>query len=80
MVKEPIGGTAVMHTHNTYPSMAQKYHRPMWKVPSSNLDEEDRATILGNREKYEATRDNYIEFAESFLQRVATLTNEHNNG
>src|SRR5690606_8981180 len=31
----PIGETSIMHTHNTMPAMAQKYHRPMWQVPSA---------------------------------------------
>lgn len=70
----PIGLTAVMHSHNTLPNMAQKYKHPIWQIPSlQNLDPEDRGTILGNRAIYEATREKYIEFANSFLVRISTL-------
>lgn len=72
----PIGGTAVMHSHNTWPSMAQKYKQPIWKIPSyPHLDSDDKQTISGNRGKYEATRDSYMAFAQSFLERTETLTN-----
>ncbi len=67
---EPIGGTAVMHTHNTYPSHAQKYHVPMWGVPSANLDKDDRSTVSGNRVKYMATQAGYLDFANAVLQRL----------
>lgn len=73
-VNEPIGLTAVMHSHNTLPNMAQKYKCPIWLVPSNrNLDPSDKSTIMGNRESYESTRARYIAFANSFLERVATL-------
>lgn len=71
ILKEPIGGTAVMHTHNTLPNMAQKYHTPMWRVPSSSyLEPDDISTVSGNRYAYESTRYKYIELAESLLQRM----------
>jgi cellulose biosynthesis protein BcsQ len=70
----PVGETAIMHTHNTMPSMAQRYHLPMWKVPScSNLDKSDVSTIAGNRSIYEGTRDKYIEFATDLLKRLSIL-------
>lgn len=73
-VKEPIGGVSVMHTHNTFPSMSQKYHCAIWQVPSVNgLEEVDRHTIRGNKTKYEETKDKYIEFAINFLDRISTL-------
>ncbi|MCR5867210.1 ParA family protein [Aquincola sp. J276] len=70
---KPIGGTAIMHTHNTLPSMAQKYHTPMWRVPFATLDSSDTTTILGNRGTYEATRDKYFEFAKDLLSRTSSL-------
>lgn len=71
----PIGLTAVMHSHNTLPNMAQKYKHPIWQIPSlQNLDASDRNTILGNRGIYEATRQSYIDFANSFLERINTLS------
>lgn len=70
----PIGETSVMHSHNTLPNMAQKYKAPIWLIPSlQNLEPTDRGTIMGNRGTYEATRDRYIEFANSFLERISTL-------
>lgn len=68
---EPIGGTSVMHTHNTLPNMAQKYHVPMWKVPScKSLETDDISTIFGNRTTYEATREKYVGFAKDLLARM----------
>jgi cellulose biosynthesis protein BcsQ len=70
----PIGKTAVMHSHNTYPNMAQKYKRPIWKIPSlTSLLDEDKGTISGNRKIYEDIRQGYYEFACDFLERIKTL-------
>lgn len=67
----PIGGTAVMHTHNTLPNMAQKYHVPIWKVPAyPTLETDDISTIAGNRTVYELTRSKYEQFALDFLSRI----------
>jgi hypothetical protein len=69
---EPIGGTAVMHSHNTLVSMAQKYHLPMWKLPSSGVvTSDDAPTISGNR--YEGTKEAYQRFAEALLERTEAL-------
>lgn len=74
MVHNPIGGTAVMHSHNTLPNMSQKYNKPIWEVPNCDLDDEDRNTIKGNRASlYYPTFDRYKAFAEEFLERIATL-------
>ena len=72
-VQEPIGDTAVMHTHNTMPNMAQKYKSPIWEVPDKEIDTEDGPTVRANAEKYRNTKDAYMKFASSFLERVATL-------
>lgn len=73
-VHTPIGLTAVMHSHNTLPNMSQKYKLPIWNIPASqNLDPGDRGTIMGNRHIYEATRGKYLEFLDSFLERINTL-------
>jgi cellulose biosynthesis protein BcsQ len=71
---EPIGGMAVMHSHSTLPSMAQKYHLPIWKVPSCGwLESADKSTIAGNRATYEGTRAKYHSFAKDVLDRLDTL-------
>lgn len=70
-IEAPIGGTAVMHTHNTLPRMAQKYQLPIWQIPSAtNLEDEDVSTIRGNRAIYEATKDKYATFVADLLTRL----------
>lgn len=70
----PIGETAIMHTHNTMPAMAQKYHCPMWKVPSAPLEQEDTSTVSGNRGLFQATQERYHTFAKDLLSRLNSLT------
>jgi cellulose biosynthesis protein BcsQ len=71
---KPVGDMAVMHTHNTYPTHAQKYHCPMWELPShTSLDEGDKATVLTNRNRYLATRSAYKTFAKEVIARVSSL-------
>jgi cellulose biosynthesis protein BcsQ len=69
----PIGDTATMHTHNTLPGMAQKYHVPMWEVPSQQLERSDSNTVGGNRATYEATKQAYMAFASDLLERIKSL-------
>ena len=66
----PIGGTAIMHTHNTMPAMAQKYHCPMWKVPGMALEDGDTVTVGGNHKPYQATQERYHDFAKDLLSRL----------
>jgi len=74
LLKEPVGGMAVMHSHNTLPTMAQKYKCPIWEVPTHvPLELDDQGTIGGNRKQYEATRGRYLEFAEALLERVQAV-------
>ncbi len=69
-LSEPIGGTAVMHTHNTLPTMAQKYRVPMWQVPQQELEIEDQNTVRGSKQIYEATQRAYVAFANDLLARI----------
>lgn len=70
----PIGGMSVMHSHNTYPSHAQKYHVPIWKLPAfPYLDEGDKATVLTNRQRYIDTEGAYKIFAKDVMVRVKQL-------
>ncbi|WP_420476524.1 ParA family protein [Noviherbaspirillum sp. ST9] len=70
----PIGDASIMYTHNTFPSLAQHYHQPMWKVPSlPALDADHVNTLAGSRGKYEATKDSYHSFATDLLERVNLL-------
>jgi cellulose biosynthesis protein BcsQ len=75
-LKKPIGGQAVMHTHNTFPAHAQKYHCPMWKLPllqGDGVDETDVATIRPNATKYRETQAAYHAFAEDLLRRASRV-------
>lgn len=70
----PIGELAVMHSHNTFPSMAQHYHFPMWQVPSlPNIEKEHTSTLQASRAKYEETGAAYQTFAKSLLLRIEAL-------
>lgn len=74
MIKDPIGGTSVMHSHSTLTGMAQKYRSPIWRIPSlHNLDTKDKSTILGNRKRYEDTKIGYENFAKDIIRRIETL-------
>lgn len=74
LLDRSIGSNAVIHSHNTFPSMSQKYHMPMWELPDCGiLDAEDRSTIGGNQHAYRATRDAYQDFAQDFMRRLSLL-------
>ncbi|SRR6266480_4703929 len=74
IMSRPVGNVSIMHTHNTLPAMAQKYHKPMWLVPSvPDLEASDSNTILGNRQTYESTRAAYERFAQDLLSRLAMI-------
>lgn len=70
-LEQPIGEMAVMHTHNTFPALAQQYHVPMWKVPGlSNLQVEHQNTVAGQAQNYRETKDAYRSFATDLLKRL----------
>lgn len=74
VMAEPIGGVSVMHTHNTFPSMAQHYNLPMWKVPDSpHIEQSHSGTLLGAREKYLETKYSYRAFCNDLLSRLDAL-------
>jgi len=69
-----IGDNSIIHSHNTFPSMSQKYHIPMWELPDFGfLDPEDKSSIAGNQHSYRDTRVAYRKFAEDFIGRLALL-------
>lgn len=73
-LKHPIGGQAVLHTHNTYPAHAQKYRTPMWNLPNlEHLDAGDQATVVTNKNRYTATQAAYHHFANDLIQRFRQL-------
>ena len=74
MLEGSIGSNAVIQTHNTFPSMSQKYHQPMWRLPTyPGLEPADKSTIAGNQKAYLATQGAYHDFALDFLKRVEGL-------
>ncbi len=69
-----IGNNSIIYTHNTFPSMAQKYNMPMWKLPQhKSLEVDDQNTIRPNTERYEELRSKYHIFARDVLARVSTI-------
>jgi cellulose biosynthesis protein BcsQ len=71
LLNRPIGDDQIMYSHNTFPAMAQKYHAPMWKVPTmTNLESGDVSTLAGSRARYEETNASYQAFAKALLERV----------
>ncbi|MFA6922516.1 MAG: ParA family protein [Gallionella sp.] len=71
LLKQPIGDTAVMHTHNTFPAHAQKYHCPMWRLPGHiGLETTDETTIRPNAQRYLETKVTYQKFATAVLERL----------
>ncbi len=74
LLQTPIGETSIMHTHNTFPSMAQYYQQPMWKVPDvDNPEQEHINTLKGSKSKYYATKDNYKDFCNDLISRIELL-------
>lgn len=83
-IMEPIGGASIMHSHNTFPSVAQALKCPMWMVPSrykeimeNHPEMLDTLTVdrpnPGHYRKYEETRDNYLIFAKEIIERANML-------
>lgn len=74
LLAAPIGGTSVMHTHNTFPSMAQHYNSPMWRVPDLQvLEQEHVNTLRGAGNRYRDTRESYIRFCGDLISRIDLL-------
>lgn len=83
VLKKPIGGVSVMHTHNTFPAVAQALKCPMWKVPEcylnyseNNVEYIKQVNLEVNRGHFGKLRDtkkHYIEFAKNFIYRAETL-------
>ncbi|MDR3346662.1 MAG: AAA family ATPase [Campylobacteraceae bacterium] len=76
-LKMPIGGNAVMHTHNTFPSVSQGLNCPIWKIPEvyRNHPNKNDITYTGgaNDNNCRRTKKKYIDFANALLKRVSKL-------
>jgi len=74
LLATPIGETSVMHTHNTFPSMAQYYQQPMWKVPNiENPEREHINTLNGSKPQYLETKNSYVVFCNDLISRIKLL-------
>lgn len=74
LLSEPIGGESVMHGHNTFPTLAQHYRVPMWRVPSvSRLDKEHQNTVNGQKPDILATKLKYQSFSKSLIERIELI-------
>jgi len=70
----PIGDDQIMHTHNTFPALAQHYHVPMWEVPTlPNLESDDQNTVTGSSGKLRDTKACYQHFARDLLSRLTKV-------
>lgn len=85
-ISRPIGGSAIIHTHNTFPAMAQALKCPMWKVPEvyQGLRQTDSDYIdlltqngfeynQGNNGRLQEIGDHYREFTNDLLIRINKL-------
>ncbi|WP_146552597.1 ParA family protein [Rummeliibacillus sp. SL167] len=83
-IMSPIGGIAVMHSHNTFPSVAQALKCSMWLVPQTYKDYKENDPELldallveepnpGHFKKYKETQENYHAFAKEFIERAEVL-------
>jgi cellulose biosynthesis protein BcsQ len=69
--EQSIGNNCIIHTHNTHPAMAQKYHSPIWKLPDlEGLESADRTTIKGNQAFFYQTKEKYKSFAEDLINKM----------
>lgn len=74
VLSRPIGEASVMHSHNTYPSHAQKYHMPIWELPGNDaLDPGDKSTVNTNKSRYLDTKNAYQQFAKDVMHRIKLL-------
>lgn len=83
-IMDPIGGSSVMHSHNTFPSVAQALKCPIWLVPDTyKYYKTTRPDLLksllveepnpGHFKKYKETQASYHIFAEEFIKRTEVL-------
>lgn len=82
-INMPIAGGAIMHTHNTYPSVAQALKCAIWEVPdvftrlqqaeSEYLKEQMIDVNRGSFGRYREIKDKYIEFSKAFIERTEAL-------
>lgn len=86
LIAKPIGGSSIIHSHNTFPAMAQALKCPMWKVPEvyTNLQSSNPEYIAflklngfeynkGNNGRLREIGENYKIFTSDLLTRINAL-------
>ncbi|AVR94493.1 ParA family protein [Pseudoduganella armeniaca] len=74
LLAEPIGGESIMHSHNTFPTLAQHYRVPMWRIPDLDaIDKEHQNTINGQKPDILGTKKKYTDFSHALIQRIKLL-------
>lgn len=71
----PLGGTAIMHSHASMPSVSQNHHVPMWEVPAkTEPSDDDYFSVMGAQVAYTATLQKYQLVAEELMKRIKRVT------
>lgn len=86
LISNPIGGNSIIHSHNTFPAMAQALKCPMWKVPEvyNNLGNTNQEYLdflnqngfeynRGNNGRLREIGENYSVFTTELLNRINML-------
>lgn len=86
LIAKPIGGSSIIHSHNTFPAMAQALKCPMWRVPEvyASLENNDPEYLAflnqngfeynrGNNGRLREIGENYITFTTDLLTRINAL-------
>ncbi|MBK7811300.1 MAG: AAA family ATPase [Saprospiraceae bacterium] len=86
LIAKPIGGSSIIHSHNTFPAMAQALKCPMWRVPEvyvglqntnpeylSFLNQNGFEYNRGNNGRLSEIGDNYRTFTIDLLTRINSL-------
>lgn len=86
LIARPIGGSSIIHSHNTFPAMAQALKCPMWRVPEvyANLESTNLDYLLfliqngfeynrGNNGRLREIGENYRTFTDDLLSRINML-------
>ena len=74
ILSSPIGLESIMHSHNTFPTLAQNYRVPMWEIPNlQKIDQEHQNTVNGQKNDILATKEKYNTFAKDLLKRITLI-------
>lgn len=86
LISKPIGGNSIIHSHNTFPAMAQSLKCPMWKIPETwqKLEDDNIEYIdllkengfehnRGNNGKLRETGNKYRDFTLDLIDRINRL-------